>query len=89
MNKHSDFQTIGGRPIRPDAIDKVTGRATFGDDVTRAASDGFPDELWSELAELGVLATGTPEGDGGPKEIAAVMAACVDPAKTTPMPTSA
>jgi CO/xanthine dehydrogenase Mo-binding subunit len=30
----SDYQVIGQRPIRIDAIDKVTGRAGFGDDQT-------------------------------------------------------
>jgi alkylation response protein AidB-like acyl-CoA dehydrogenase len=35
---------------------------------------GSPDwQLWRGLADLGVLALGTPEGGGGPLEIAAVM----------------
>ena len=27
-----DFKVIGTRPVRPDGIDKVTGRARFGAD---------------------------------------------------------
>ena len=50
-------------------------RDRCSDEVTRTASDSFPTEIWGELAELGVLATGTPEGDGGPEEIAAAMEA--------------
>jgi len=34
MSQLRDYKTIGQRPIRPDAIDKVTGRAAFGDDLT-------------------------------------------------------
>ena len=29
-----DFKVIGSRPIRPDGVDKVTGRAAFGADLT-------------------------------------------------------
>ena len=50
-------------------------RDRCGDEVTRTQSDAFPTALWSELAGLGVLAIGTPEGDGGPCEIAAAMEA--------------
>ena len=32
--KKDDFKVVGTRPIRPDGIDKVTGRAKFGADVT-------------------------------------------------------
>ncbi len=34
MNQKHDFKTIGTRPLRQDARDKVTGQARFGDDVT-------------------------------------------------------
>ena len=34
MNDVADFRVIGSRPVRQDAIDKVMGRAQFGDDVT-------------------------------------------------------
>jgi CO/xanthine dehydrogenase Mo-binding subunit len=33
-SQHNDYQTIGTRPIRQDTLDKVTGQAAFGDDVT-------------------------------------------------------
>ena len=29
-----DFKVIGSRPIRPDGVDKVTGRAAFGADLS-------------------------------------------------------
>src|SRR5262247_292591 len=29
-----DFKVVGTRPLRPDGIDKVTGRAKFGADAT-------------------------------------------------------
>lgn len=32
----SEFSTVGTRPIRPDGIDKVTGRARFGADMNMA-----------------------------------------------------
>jgi alkylation response protein AidB-like acyl-CoA dehydrogenase len=50
-------------------------RDRCGDEVTRTQGDAFPTQRWSELAQLGVLAIGTPEGDGGPCEIAAAMEA--------------
>ena len=34
MSENRNYQTIGQRPVRIDAIDKVTGSAAFGGDVT-------------------------------------------------------
>jgi hypothetical protein len=34
------LQVVGTRPIRPDGVDKVTGRANFGADMT------MPGMLW-------------------------------------------
>lgn len=51
-------------------------------DRVKAASGRFPGDLWSELAELGMLAIGTPEGEGGAIEMLAameVLGACVFP----------
>ena len=31
----SDFRVVGTRPVRPDGVDKVTGRATFGADFSQ------------------------------------------------------
>lgn len=42
-------------------------------DTVKAASGEFPTALWSQLADLGMLAIGTPEGDGGACELAAAM----------------
>ena len=32
MSETTEFKTIGTRPIRPDGVEKVTGRAKFGAD---------------------------------------------------------
>ncbi|MGB0408053.1 MAG: nitronate monooxygenase, partial [Pseudomonadales bacterium] len=34
MSEAMDFKVIGTRPIRPDGVDKVTGRASFGADFS-------------------------------------------------------
>jgi len=44
-----------------------------GEEVVASLVGAFPDSLWRELAELGVLALATPEGDGDAKE---AVAAC-------------
>ena len=36
INKQKDFKTVGTRPIRPDGLDKVTGRAKYGADLNLA-----------------------------------------------------
>ena len=33
MNSYSEFKYIGTRPVRPDGLDKVTGRARYGADL--------------------------------------------------------
>jgi CO/xanthine dehydrogenase Mo-binding subunit len=33
MNAYQEFKMIGSRPIRPDGLDKVTGRARYGADL--------------------------------------------------------
>ncbi len=43
------------------------------EDTVKALAGKFPDALWRELADLGVLAAATPEGDGGPSEVIAAM----------------
>ena len=32
--KQRDFKVVGSRPLRPDGVDKVTGRARFGADMS-------------------------------------------------------
>src|SRR4051794_28345039 len=32
--REQKFEVIGTRPVRPDGVDKVTGRAQYGNDVT-------------------------------------------------------
>ena len=34
MAEAIDYKHIGSRPVRPDGVDKVTGRAEFGGDVS-------------------------------------------------------
>ena len=48
-------------------------RDRCSDAVVRASAERFPAELWRGLAELGVLALATPEGEGGALEVAAAM----------------
>ena len=39
----SALRLVGTRPIRPDGVDKVTGRANFGADMT------MPGMLWGKI----------------------------------------
>jgi CO/xanthine dehydrogenase Mo-binding subunit len=39
----ADLKVVGTRPIRPDGVDKVTGRANFGADMT------LPGMLWGKI----------------------------------------
>src|SRR6202050_3618965 len=39
----ADLKVVGTRPIRPDGVDKVIGRATFGADAT------MPGMLWGKV----------------------------------------
>ncbi|MGH0038442.1 MAG: acyl-CoA dehydrogenase family protein [Myxococcota bacterium] len=50
-------------------------RERWDDERTKALVDAgaFPDELWRDLSELGVLAVMTPEGDGGAREAVAAL----------------
>jgi alkylation response protein AidB-like acyl-CoA dehydrogenase len=45
------------------------------DEEVREAAGVFPEKLWRGIAELGVLALVTPEGDGGAMEMVAAMEA--------------
>ena len=48
-------------------------RDRCSDAVVKAASGSFPSGLWKAIAELGILAIATPDGDGGASEL---VAAC-------------
>src|SRR5689334_25064896 len=39
----SDLRVVGTRPVRPDGVDKVTGRANFGADMQ------MPGMLWGKI----------------------------------------
>ena len=43
MSEERKFNWVGTRPIRPDGLDKVTGRANFGADLT------LPGMLWAKV----------------------------------------
>jgi alkylation response protein AidB-like acyl-CoA dehydrogenase len=45
------------------------------DETVKALENRFPAELWSELAQLGVLALMTPDGEGGAAELVAAVEA--------------
>jgi alkylation response protein AidB-like acyl-CoA dehydrogenase len=50
-------------------------RDRCSDAAVKAASGGFPSELWKAMAELGVLALATPDGEGGASELVAAVEA--------------
>ena len=47
VRSEAEYRVVGKRPLRPDGVDKVTGRAQYGADVilTRAVGmgTGLPD----------------------------------------------
>jgi CO/xanthine dehydrogenase Mo-binding subunit len=43
MSEEKKFRWVGTRPVRPDGIDKVTGRANYGADFS------LPDMLWGRV----------------------------------------
>jgi len=63
-----------GQRALADAVTQLC-RARCDRDALCAAAGSFPEALWRELAELGVLEIGTPEGEGGALELAAAMEA--------------
>jgi alkylation response protein AidB-like acyl-CoA dehydrogenase len=54
------------------ALTHFCGDRCSAEDV-KASAGQFPTALWGELSELGMLAIGTPEGEGGALEIVAAM----------------
>jgi len=69
-----DLAFDDGQQALRDALGQLC-RDHCDDDVVRAASERFPHALWRELATLGVLEIGTPEGEGGALELCAAMEA--------------
>ncbi len=57
-----------------DAVGQLC-RDQCSDAVIKAAGGRFPSGLWKAMAELGVLALATPEGDGGASELVAALEA--------------
>ena len=54
-------RVVGTRPIRPDGVDKVTGRANFGADMT------MPGMLWGRIKRGRLSASSTePSAKGVP-----------------------
>jgi alkylation response protein AidB-like acyl-CoA dehydrogenase len=67
-----DLDFDDGQQALADAIARLC-RDHCDDDAVRAAAGAFPETLWRELAALGVLEIGAPEGEGGALELAAAM----------------
>jgi alkylation response protein AidB-like acyl-CoA dehydrogenase len=67
-----DLEFDDGQLAIGEALDQFcTDRCS--EEVVKSGSGTFPRELWRELAELGMLAIATPEGDGGALEMCAAM----------------
>ncbi len=69
-----DFQVIGTSPLRPDAVDKVTGRALFGNDV-RLPGMLYGAVLRSPHAHARILSIDTRKVEALPGALGAVTAA--------------
>jgi len=68
------LKVVGTRPIRPDGIDKVIGRATYGADMV------MPDMLWAKVkrsphAHARIKSINNREGPGFARRQAVVTAA--------------
>ena len=64
-----DAQEAIGSTLRQFCTDRLP------EETVKARAGEFPRELWGELAELGVLALATPEGEGGALELVAAVEA--------------
>jgi len=67
-----DLDFDDGQQALADAVAQLC-RDRCDDDAVRAAAHAFPAAPWRELAALGVLEIGTPEGEGGALELAAAL----------------
>jgi len=67
-----DLGLDGAQQAVADSVAQLC-RDRCSDAVVRAAAGRFPAELWRALAELGVLALATADGEGGAVEVAAAM----------------
>ena len=70
----SDYRVVGTRPVRPDGVDKVTGRAAFGADMT------LPGMIWGKVkrsphAHARILSIDTSRAEALPGVRAVVTAA--------------
>jgi alkylation response protein AidB-like acyl-CoA dehydrogenase len=67
-----DLAFDDGQQAIADALDQFCADRC-GEAIVKATAGAFPAELWQEIADLGVLALASPEGDGGAVE---AVAAC-------------
>jgi alkylation response protein AidB-like acyl-CoA dehydrogenase len=67
-----DLSFDDGQLAIVEALDQFC-RDQCDDDTLKAIAGTFPAELWSALAELGVLAAGDPAEEGGALEVCAAM----------------
>jgi CO/xanthine dehydrogenase Mo-binding subunit len=73
MNNHPDFSVVGTRPPRVDAVDKVTGRATFGTDI-QLSGMLYGKVLRSPHAHARIIAVDTREAEALPGVHAVITA---------------
>jgi len=69
-----DLDFDDGQQALADAVAQFC-RDRCDDDAVRAQAGALPQAAWRELAGLGVLGIGVPEGEGGALELAAAMEA--------------
>jgi alkylation response protein AidB-like acyl-CoA dehydrogenase len=69
--EHLDLSYDDDQVALADSVRRWLSHRAVDDDA--ATTEPVPQGLWEGLADLGVLALGTPEGGGGALEIAAVM----------------
>src|SRR5919202_6944105 len=68
------YRVIGTRPVRPDGVDKVTGRAVYGADV-QLPRMVFGEVLRSPYAHARIVKIDTSEAEAMPGVLAVITAA--------------
>lgn len=74
MATETQYRVIGTRPVRPDGVDKVTGRAVYGADV-QLPRLAFGEVLRSPYAHARIVKIDTSEAEAMPGVLAVITAA--------------
>src|SRR2546425_12167968 len=74
MTSEKQYRVIGTRPIRPDGVDKVTGRAVYGADV-QLPRMVYGEVLRSPYAHARIVKIDTSEAEAMPGVLAVITAA--------------